>query len=531
MPYDVFISYSTKDKLISDAICAALEADKIRCWVAPRDILPGETWQESIINAIGKCKVMVLVFSSNSNNSRDVSKELSLAVQAGAVIVPFRIENVQPRGALKYYLSDTHWLDAMNPPTEGEIKRLVETVGIFLRDEPVSKVKELAASGDYLNYEKIKRPMSGVKRFLSARNVFVLAILLLIPVALVMGMNFQGIIVYVSHMADSSSGDITQRFAVISNYSENAYISSIQVQGDKAYVLVKDELTGDGEMDILNVKDRARPEKIGSLNISRSDYVAVSGDHAFILQSPTSQNWTDGNKIVILNITDPLNPSAIRDYGPIYTDFESNDIQTVYVHNDLLLANTWNKIDMLNISNASFPVNVFSFEFNKTSIPCESCISGDILYISAGGQGVYIYNIKDPAHPALIDHIDTNGGWVYNIIVNNNRMYFIMASVYIYDVSDPSNPRKLGEYEPSSGLGYMVLNGNTLYAEFYNRDQSYDGTNPYVSGGLCAIDVRDPANPSLIGEYLTSEPLYWIASDGEYLFLTTSDQMTILKLK
>ena len=34
MAHDVFISYSTKDKVIADAICANLENRGIRCWIA-----------------------------------------------------------------------------------------------------------------------------------------------------------------------------------------------------------------------------------------------------------------------------------------------------------------------------------------------------------------------------------------------------------------------------------------------------------------------------------------------------------------
>jgi hypothetical protein len=39
MSFDVFISYSTKDAIVAKAACAALEAAKIRCWIAPRDIV------------------------------------------------------------------------------------------------------------------------------------------------------------------------------------------------------------------------------------------------------------------------------------------------------------------------------------------------------------------------------------------------------------------------------------------------------------------------------------------------------------
>ena len=113
MAHDVFISHSSKDKTIANAVCAALEADKIRCWIAPRDIRPGYTWAEAILDAIEKSRIMVLIFSNNSNNSKDVLKELTLAVNCGVIVIPLRTEIVEPKGAMKYYLSDVHWPTSM----------------------------------------------------------------------------------------------------------------------------------------------------------------------------------------------------------------------------------------------------------------------------------------------------------------------------------------------------------------------------------------------------------------------------------
>jgi TIR domain len=62
MAHDVFISYSAKDKTTADGVCATLEAKGIRCWIAPRDILPGMDWGEAIIEAINGSRVIVLVF-------------------------------------------------------------------------------------------------------------------------------------------------------------------------------------------------------------------------------------------------------------------------------------------------------------------------------------------------------------------------------------------------------------------------------------------------------------------------------------
>lgn len=122
MAHDVFISYSNKDKPVADAVCAGLEGRGIRCWVAPRDILPGFDWGAAIIDAISGAKVMVLIFSGNANASPQIKREVERAVAKGVKILPFRIEDVPMSKSLEYFISTPHWLDALTQPLEGHIR-------------------------------------------------------------------------------------------------------------------------------------------------------------------------------------------------------------------------------------------------------------------------------------------------------------------------------------------------------------------------------------------------------------------------
>ena len=63
MTHDVFISYASKDKILADAVCATLEGRRIRCWIAPRDIMPGMDWSDAIIDALTSAQVFVLLLS------------------------------------------------------------------------------------------------------------------------------------------------------------------------------------------------------------------------------------------------------------------------------------------------------------------------------------------------------------------------------------------------------------------------------------------------------------------------------------
>jgi hypothetical protein len=63
--HDVFVSYSSNDKTWADAACAVLERHRIRCWIAPRDITPGDEWGAAIINGLNGSRLMVLIFSGS----------------------------------------------------------------------------------------------------------------------------------------------------------------------------------------------------------------------------------------------------------------------------------------------------------------------------------------------------------------------------------------------------------------------------------------------------------------------------------
>jgi hypothetical protein len=132
MAHEVFISYSHKDKPIADGICANLEVAGVRCWIAPRDMMPGEDWPSAIGRAIPQSRIMVMIFSSSSNNSDQVYRELFMAADNKAIIIPFKIEDVVPEARFGYLLAGTHWLDAINPPLQEQINNLVECVKSFM---------------------------------------------------------------------------------------------------------------------------------------------------------------------------------------------------------------------------------------------------------------------------------------------------------------------------------------------------------------------------------------------------------------
>ena len=185
MAHDVFISYSSKDKTIADAVCATLESRKIRCWIAPRDVLPGLPYAEALIDGLNQSRVLILVLSASSIESQQVMREVERAVTKGIPVLPLRIEDVVPSKSLEYFVSSSHWLDALTPPLERHLQKLAASVQVLLANEKPSKLEpEFATPKPTL---KVKFWKSGKRVYLITGVAVVVIILVFVVVFVVMG--------------------------------------------------------------------------------------------------------------------------------------------------------------------------------------------------------------------------------------------------------------------------------------------------------------------------------------------------------
>jgi adenylate cyclase len=128
MAHDVFLSHAAADRAAALAVLDGLERAGIRCWIAPRDVPAGSEYGQQIVDAVKGCRVFVVIFSSSANSSPHVRREVERAVSCDRSIVPFRIENIAPTGAMEYCLGGTHWFDALTTPLDPHVANLVTTV-------------------------------------------------------------------------------------------------------------------------------------------------------------------------------------------------------------------------------------------------------------------------------------------------------------------------------------------------------------------------------------------------------------------
>ena len=158
MAHDVFVSYASPDAAVAKTLCKALEAKDLRVWIAPRDVLPGATWMNSIPRAIDGCKVLVLIYSSHSGTSDFVELEINRAIENKKIIIPFCLKAMDKSQALGFVLSKYQWLDAFPGAIEPHVERLVATTRRYVVRPPAPP----AGTGDKKTAPAASKPEKGV---------------------------------------------------------------------------------------------------------------------------------------------------------------------------------------------------------------------------------------------------------------------------------------------------------------------------------------------------------------------------------
>ena len=103
--YDIFLSYAREDQETAYRLYKSLTDLGYRVWFDIENLIPGQTWQTEIENAIRNSSVFLALLSKNSiTKTGYVQKELKIALQfldehpyGETYLIPIRIDNVGPR--------------------------------------------------------------------------------------------------------------------------------------------------------------------------------------------------------------------------------------------------------------------------------------------------------------------------------------------------------------------------------------------------------------------------------------------------
>jgi TolB-like protein/tetratricopeptide (TPR) repeat protein len=124
----VFISYASQDAPVANAVVGALEGHGIKCWIAPRDVVPGALYADEIVHAINEARVVVLILSEHAVGSPHVGKEIERASSKRRRIVTLRTDSASLPGAFEYFLSESQWIEAGSGGLDAAAAKLLEAV-------------------------------------------------------------------------------------------------------------------------------------------------------------------------------------------------------------------------------------------------------------------------------------------------------------------------------------------------------------------------------------------------------------------
>lgn len=107
---NVFISFASVESDEANRVCELLEKNGASCFIATRDLVPGQEYAEQLIRNIDNVSVVVLLLSKASNESPHVLREVEYAVSHKVPILVYAMEEVKLSKSMEYFLMTHQWI-------------------------------------------------------------------------------------------------------------------------------------------------------------------------------------------------------------------------------------------------------------------------------------------------------------------------------------------------------------------------------------------------------------------------------------
>jgi len=137
--YDVFISYSRKDRIETDTLCRALSEENICYWIDRNDIPLGTEFPAEIIHALENSKILVFVSSKNSKDSDYVTREIKYALDHKIIVMPLKLDAEEYNDNIRLFLDIYNHYPAFPPPFSQYLNEFITKLKYILAAENPGK--------------------------------------------------------------------------------------------------------------------------------------------------------------------------------------------------------------------------------------------------------------------------------------------------------------------------------------------------------------------------------------------------------
>jgi hypothetical protein len=247
-------------------------------------------------------------------------------------------------------------------------------------------------------------------------------------------------------------------------------------------------------------------EQVGTCYVYEPDKIVPDGDYAYVI------DFNYGLRV--LDIRDPASPAVVASCPTTYDvyDFALRGSHIYAAVDEGGPGSLQGGLDVIDISNPLAPTKIAHLNIANTE-PNGVSTFGDYALVGTGSGGIVTVDISNPASPTVCGTLATSGD-VERSVVEGQYAYFANgSSLLVVDVSDPCSLHIEGT---------CALPGTKHY--FVAVAGKYAFVNDWSSGGgVCIVDITDPANPAYLITIDNHKATRHIVVDGQYLYVGCGD--------
>jgi hypothetical protein len=255
--------------------------------------------------------------------------------------------------------------------------------------------------------------------------------------------------------------------------------SAVYVNDNYAY------MSGHEGLQIIDVTDPTNPLGLGSFLTLKGDLphsgIFVSGEYLFLLRK-------DVFGFVIIDLTDPSSPIEVNRYSVEHSGARNmylidNYAYVTYGGNE---ENAYRALHIIDVSNPSNLIEVGILDMPElTEDGIAFFVNQDYAYIGSL-DNIVIVDVKNPSKPSRVSNFKVFG--VLDIVVKENILYATAYGngVFMYDVSNPHNIIEVGNIGEQTMVAQSVHNKYNLlficdysYGMYLYEDQNAECNNRY----------------------------------------------------
>lgn len=274
---------------------------------------------------------------------------------------------------------------------------------------------------------------------------------------------------------------------LLGTYATPSFCTFVQVRGNYAY------LAGNFGLMIVDVTNPAAPVLRGTLSVGDATYeMSFVGDELYLA------GLTGGYR---LDVSDPTAPRVLAQTGV------ANSFSIAVEGSTAFLAERYMGLRVLSAAQLQplllIPTAGFSNRLH---------LQGNFLHVVDLGGGVRIWDLSDPAHPALASDTNTPAN-SQDLALAGNLSFVVNSSnagsgLWTLDVSNPASPVVLSTYNTGGAAYGVEAQDDRLYVANGNS-------------GLLVLNVANPASPSSLGSLPTTSQAFDVRVQGTIAYVAT----------